>query len=103
MKCYSIHDTAAEYFFPPFFARTDAEASRMFVQSLGDSFPHRSDYGLYLCGAFDQDTGLLTAHEPKIVLSGLSIAESLAPKGPVVGMGRPTPPDTHLANGELIK
>lgn len=79
MNCYTIHDTAAEYYFAPFFARTDAEAKRMFILAMGDNFPHRNDYTLYHIGSFDQDTGNLTECEPNSVLAGRSISESQNP------------------------
>ena len=80
MNMYSVFDAAAQYFMPPFFARTDGEAKRMFIGSLGDSFQFRADYNLFSLGAFDQDTGTLTAAPaPMIVLSGATIPEEHNP------------------------
>lgn len=79
MNIYSIRDDSAQYFLPPLFARTDGQAKRMFIGSLGDSFPFRKDFGLYLIGTFDEQTGLLTTQEPSIVLAGFSIPSESSP------------------------
>lgn len=73
MYIYTVRDDAAEYFLPPFFAKTDAQAKRMFIGSLGDSFPHRKDFGLYIVGSFDDDNGTIEAKIPAMVLAGFSI------------------------------
>ena len=75
MKCYTIHDAAAQYFLPPFFAKTDEQAKRMFAGSLGDTFPHRSDFILFRIGEFDDDDGLFVSQEPEKVLAGISIPD----------------------------
>ena len=78
---YTIRDDAAAYFLPIFLARTHSEAKRMFITSLGDSFPHRSDFKLFHIGEFDEDIGLLTPQEPTMVLAGLSIPANLSDTG----------------------
>jgi len=80
MNIYTIHDTAADYYLPPYFAKNDAQAKRMFIGSLGDSFPHRSDFNLYLIGQFDDNTGNITAQNPASILAGRSISADLAPQ-----------------------
>jgi hypothetical protein len=77
---YTVHDSTAEYFLPPFMAPNDAVARRMFIGSLGDSFSFRADFGLYCVGEFDDATGRVTARDPVLVLSGHSIAASLDPR-----------------------
>lgn len=94
MIIYTIHDSIAEYFFPPYMARNDAEASRMFVQSLGDTFPHRADFKLMSIGTFDQETGLLKATDLNMVLAGLSIPEHAGPQA--------IPPEIHMP-GQIQK
>jgi hypothetical protein len=76
---YTIRDDAAQYFLPLFTALTDAEAKRMFILSLGPSFPHRSDFKLYHIGAYDDDNGLITSSDPRLVLAGMSISADLNP------------------------
>lgn len=80
---YSIHDAAARYFMLPFTAQTDAQARRMFIQSMGDQFPHRADFILFKVGEFDQETGLVVGDPaPVVVLSGMSIDTALDPRVP---------------------
>lgn len=79
MKIYTVRDTAADYFLPPYFARTDDQAKRMFIGSLGDSFPYRRDFGLFLVGEFDEETGVINGLDPVQVLAGLSIPEKMDP------------------------
>lgn len=83
MKIYSIHDAAAGFFIAPFTAHNDALAKRMFIGSLGDSFPHRADFTLHCLGVFDDQTGEIT-FEPSLILNGLSIDVSLDPRLPFI-------------------
>lgn len=84
MNCYSIYDASAEYFLPPYFARTDAEAKRMFIGSLGDSFQFRQDFNLFRLASFDQDTGIFTAEPaPIIVIAGATIPDESSYVQPV--------------------
>lgn len=82
MNIYAIHDAAAKYFLPPFTAPTDGVAKRMFVASMGDSFPHRADFTLHLVGSFDEDQGTLSIPQsgPRLVLAGLSVDPRLDPR-----------------------
>lgn len=80
MNVYTIYDSAAEYHLPPFFAQADAQAKRMFIQSLGDSFPHRADFNLLKIATFDQNTGVITSQDPISILAGRSISETFNPK-----------------------
>jgi len=82
MKIFSIHDSQGEYFHPPFFAKTSGMAQRMFIGSMGDSFPHRADFALYQIGEFDEDTGVITPQDPLRVLAGLAIPADLDPRLP---------------------
>ena len=80
MKVFSVQDSGAEFFLPPFFAHNARQAERMFVGSLGDSFPFRQDFNLFELGEFDESTGQLTAITPLCVLRGSSIGEDLDPR-----------------------
>jgi hypothetical protein len=82
MKIYTIRDQVAGYFMPPFFAENDGHATRMFIQSMGDSFVHRADFSLHSIGTFDADTGVLSACDASMVISGLSIDPKLDPRVP---------------------
>lgn len=80
MNFYTVRDETADFFLPPFLARNEGQAKRMFIGSLGDSFPYRRDFSLYHVGSFDEDNGLITPAEPTLVLNGLSIAVDLDPR-----------------------
>lgn len=84
MNMYTIKDGAADFFITPFFAKTDAQATRMFISSLGDSFPYRRDYTLFKVAIFDDDTGTVTGNVPSVVLAGHSIDENDDPRPPLL-------------------
>lgn len=79
-KIYCIYDGGGQYFMPPFVAQADGQAVRMFIGSLGDSFPYRSDFILFRIGEFDSQNGVLVADEQFCVLRGNSIDPSLDPR-----------------------
>ena len=71
LKCYNIYDAKAEIYLPPFFARANGEAVRIFTNFANDkSHPigeHPEDYTLFRIGFYDQAKGLiagLDASEP---------------------------------------
>lgn len=80
MMILSVHDSVAGYFIPPYMARNVGQAKRMFIASLGDSFPHRADFGLFHIGDFDEDTGHVTTMDPVQILAGLSISPEMDPR-----------------------
>jgi len=79
---FSIRDSGAEFFIQPFFAPTAAVAARMFITSLGDSFPHRAHFDLFQIGSWSSETGQAVGDTPKLVLAGLSIDNKLDPRMP---------------------
>lgn len=90
MNIYTIHDSVAEYFMPIFLAHTHNEAKRMFIQSMGDKFVHRSDYTLFYLGTFEPDNGTIEVSATTSILSGASIPASMDPNPthyPVTGIG----------------
>lgn len=89
-NCYTIRDNVADFFLPPFFARNDEMAKRMFISSLGDSFPHRSDFQLFMIGAFNSDTGQLNGCNATLTLAGLSISPQMDPRPQPRPTGEPT-------------
>lgn len=74
LKAYSILDTKAQIYNPPFYQRNAGEASRSFSkivndkQSLINQFPE--DYTLVQIGAFDDETGLLVGETHVIIGNG---------------------------------
>lgn len=80
MNVYTIRDAVAGYFLPPFTARNDGQAQRMFVGSLGDSFPYRDGFMLYHIGSFSDENGTLERIDPVLVLAGNAVDQKLDPR-----------------------
>lgn len=80
MNVYTIRDAVAGFFLPPFLARNDGQATRMFVGSLGDSFPYREGFMLYHIGEFSDENGTIASIDPKLVIAGNSIDPKLDPR-----------------------
>lgn len=80
MKIFSIKDTGAGYFWPPFVAKNDQQAVRMFVQGLGESWSFRGDFQLFALGSFDDENGVLVAEDARLVIRGDSLDESADPR-----------------------
>lgn len=63
MKIFTIFDSKADYYLPPFFARTNAEAIRTFSQAVNDSSHHigqnHADFTLFYIGDYDETTGFV--------------------------------------------
>lgn len=89
MNLYTIHDSAAEYYFLPFVARTDGEAQRMFIVSMGENFIHRASFSLYHIGTFNQDDAAMEIFPKKHIIHGSDIAPELDPRGPALPMEMP--------------
>lgn len=66
IRAYSVKDAALKAFLPPFWARTDGEASRSFMQACvtGSLKNNSDDYELFQLGEFDDSSGLLLARTP---------------------------------------
>jgi len=75
MNMYTIRDAAAQYFMPIFLAKTDAQAARMFSESMGMNRTHKADYVLFRVGSFDSDNGTVTSTDPEMVLAGMSLPD----------------------------
>jgi len=69
---YSVHDSKAEAYLDPFFARSHGEALRSFEDAIGTpEHPfnrHSADYTLVHIGTFDDQTGTI---EPLLIPSPL--------------------------------
>lgn len=61
LHAFSVYDSKATAYMPPFFAPTAGVACRMFEQACSDSshdfHKHSDDYTLHQVGSFDQGTG----------------------------------------------
>lgn len=65
-RVYSIRDLKAEYYNRPFFARSEGEAIRIFVESAKDNLLDRypDDFKLFFIGTFDDNRAELDAVGP---------------------------------------
>lgn len=78
LQMYSIYDSKAEIFHPPYFNKTHGEAERTFGQIVNDEktqigqFPE--DYDLYHVGEYNDGTGQFTLPDsPKHMLKAIAL------------------------------
>ncbi len=68
LHIFSVYDSKAEAFLPPFFYGTKGQAMRSFgdaVNEEGHQFrKHAADYTLFYVGVFDQDEGAFDVTAP---------------------------------------
>lgn len=67
MQLYSVHDSKAGMFSPPFVARSNGEACRMVLLSAKpDTLLHKfpEDYSVYELGSFDEVSGAIKPINP---------------------------------------
>lgn len=64
LKAFTIYDSKANFYIPPFVAKTVGEAIRDFSDTVADSntklYWHSADYTLFEVGEFDSLSGRLT-------------------------------------------
>lgn len=76
-KIFSIYDSKAEAYLPPFFIHTEALAIRAFADAVnqpGHAFnAHPEDYTLFNCGAWDDNDCLIVSQSPIHVASGITL------------------------------
>ncbi len=72
LQAFAVMDSKADAFLPPFFYDTKGQAIRSFsdaVNEEGHQFrKHAGDYTLFHVGGFDQDLGVLVAHNAPVSL-----------------------------------
>jgi hypothetical protein len=77
-QIYSIHDSKAEAFLPPFFLNNKHLAIRAFTDGINDPntslYKHPEDYSLFHLGEFDDDTGSIVPITPVNVTIGMAVA-----------------------------
>lgn len=77
-NAYTIYDRKALVYGVPFFAATDGLALRMLADAANDPstqlFKHPSDFVLYRCGAYDDNSGQLL---PVTVLEHIADVQAL--------------------------
>ncbi len=71
----TIRDSVAEVYARPFFARSAGEGIRSFSDLLSEpDHPigqHPDHYTLFEIGSFDEQTGMIVAHEPRSLGNGM--------------------------------
>ncbi len=79
-KIYSIYDSKAESYTPPFFQHQEAMAVRTFSDCCNDpghTFgKHPEDYTLFDLGQYDDTTGFITQDKITSVVSGHQLKEN---------------------------
>lgn len=81
LKIFSVHDSKAAAFLPPFFMTTEGQATRAFANALMDS-THQfgmnpADYTLYSVGVWDDETGKFEPEAPTSITNGLTLQASM--------------------------
>lgn len=75
MKIYAIHDSKAAFYGPPFYARQNGEAIRIFTQAVtdpkSDFQKYPGDYTLFELGSYDDATGVISPIAPNSLGNGL--------------------------------
>lgn len=81
---FAIRDSKAEIYLSPFPARSEVDAARQILASFSDpqiaSTPvgqHPEDFSLMLVGEFDDETGLLVAHAPRLVVELATLSSTV--------------------------
>lgn len=80
LRVYATHDASIDAFHQPFFARTDVECHRMFVESLrrdqkSNLFLYPEDFSVYVVGEFDDETGRVIGCDPLCVINGAQMRQ----------------------------
>lgn len=81
MNVYSVKDTKARSFSPPFFQLNHTTALRAFALEVNRADPQNvvynnpDDFEIYFVGTFDPDTGVITGQEPDLIGTALKLAK----------------------------
>jgi len=81
MNLYSIHDTKAETYSPPFTAHNHASAMRMFTMAVNDNnkdnmlFKYPEDHRLVHLGMWNPETGHIDSIAPQHQANGQDVKE----------------------------
>jgi len=85
LKIYSIRDSKAEIYHPPFYQQTHGEAERSFSKLDNDSksmiSDHPTDYDLYYLGEYDDQKGKIKSLDtPQHIIKAVELKkQTLAP------------------------
>lgn len=78
----ALKDTAARVFGTPFFVQASAQAVRSLrdevnsADSTSDVRRHPDDFELYEVGVFDEDSGVVTPMEPRMISRAKDLRDS---------------------------
>jgi len=79
MKIYTVHDSKAEAYLQPFFARSNGEAIRSFTQAINTPdhqfAKYSADYTLFEIGEFDDNTGVITTPYTRSLGNGVDFKD----------------------------
>ena len=77
---YTVYDSKAETYTPPYFQHRDAMAIRIFADCCNDEGhtfgKHPEDYTLFHIGVYNDDTGTITQDKITSMANGLTLVES---------------------------
>lgn len=78
MMIFSVFDVKVEAYMAPFYARTEAEAKRSFLDAVskeGHEFQkHREDYSLWKVGYWHEESGGLESVTPMQLCTAMEVA-----------------------------
>lgn len=74
LHIFTVHDSKAEAYLPPFFMRSIGEAQRAFADAVnspekGNFSDHYADYTLFVIGEYDDQNAVIVNLEPKKALA----------------------------------
>lgn len=73
LRAYTIYDVKALQYHSPWFQATDGLAVRAFADLANDQQTnigrHPRDYTLYMCGIYDDNTGIFTPQSPLLYVA----------------------------------
>ena len=79
---YSVFDSKAEQFTPPFSAGNDALAVRVFSGACSepthDFHRHAEDFTLFKVGEFDQEKGVIVPCSPESIVTAIVVVSQIA-------------------------
>lgn len=79
LNIFSVYDSKAESYTPPYFQHKTAQAIRIFSDCCNDEGhtfgKHPADYTLFDLGIYDDDTGTITQDKIISVANGLTLIE----------------------------
>lgn len=82
---YSVYDSAAKCYGPPFLGQRDAIAIRGFTDAVNngrggnDLTAHPEDFALFRLGEFDDSTGLFSGEQPSPLVLCTALAVKVSP------------------------